>query len=218
VSGPIEETDALPLLPLLNGVPLPGGDIAVELARAGSIAAVRRANAYPDEDPRHNAVLVATQTDTNADRPTLDDLHPIVVHGRLVQISPGLPGRMSIAVRLERRARLTHLQQVGSYAVGTYEPVDETEDDPIMAGALAKAVQELLQKHDDLLPKAERTDERAEALGAIVDERTPGLVADATATHIELGSAHRAEILAELGSRGCDGCSSTSRMPCRRFA
>ena len=194
----IEDREALPLLALRSAAPLPGATLPVELGRAASVGAVRRANAYPREDPRHNRLVIAVQEDPLVERPHPSDLRPIAVVGVLEEILHGLPGRMTVLMRAGPRVRIVNHQKVGAYAMVTFEPVVEANEDSPVAHALAHALKGQLEKHDELLPVKAKTEVRRTRMADIKSLRSPGRVADVGITHIDVEEAKRIEALLEL--------------------
>lgn len=192
----IEDRDALPLLNLRGTAPLPGATLPVDLGRPASIGAVRRANAYTRDDPRHNRVIVSVQRDPLTDKPELDDLHPVAVVGVLEEILHGLPGRMTVLLRCGPRVHIANDQKVGAYSMVTHQPVIEVNDDSAMAYALANALVELVKTHDNMLPTKSKTDARARRRAELAAIRNPGRVADFAASHVDLEESARIELLA----------------------
>ncbi len=191
----IEDREALPLLCLRGAAPLPGATLPVDLARPASIGAVRRANAYNRDDPRHNRLVVTVQRDPLTDRPGLDDLHSVAVVGVLEEILHGLPGRMTVLLRCGPRVTIRNEQRVGAYSMVTHTPVIEVNDDTAMAFALANALQELIKRYDALLPVKAKTELRERRRQELERIRNPGRVADFAASHVDIDETTRIELL-----------------------
>jgi ATP-dependent Lon protease len=184
----------LPLLPLRGMALLPGVTIPVDLGRPGSVEAVRHAETLGGASS-HAQLLVAVQRDPMLDAPSLDDLHPIGVTGELVQVLHGLPGRLTALIRGVERVHLQGLQVQRAFLIGRYTPAVETMGDPTLAVALAGALQDLVQRHDELLSKESNNRQRQAALAALRSERAPGRVADMVAAHVDIDTAARLELM-----------------------
>lgn len=170
----------------------------VELGRPQSVDAVRRSGAFPVGDERRKRLVVAIQRDPLVERPTLEDLHEIGILAELEEVLHGIPGRMTVLLQVHGRVRITNMQQLGTYAMATHEPLELGTGDIAMLAALASALQDLVRKHDDILPKKARTDARRQRREELVLERDPGRVADLAAAHIDIEEDVSVELLLEL--------------------
>ncbi len=187
----------LPLLPLRSMNLFPGVTLRVDLGRPGSVEAVQQAM-----DRRTNGserrLLVATQRDPLDESPGLSGLHEIAVVGEIVQVVQGMPGRLNVQVRGVERVRLTGLSSTGDHLRGWYAPAPEQLEDATYAYALAGALQDLVAKHDELLPANRKGQQREAALVELRNARAPSLVSDMAAAHVELESEDRIALLQEL--------------------
>jgi len=188
----------LPLLPLRSLALFPGVARPIDLGRAASVNAVRKADERRRGGPRTRLIVVATQREPMIERPDIDDLHPVGVLGELVQVLHGVPGRVTSIVRGLERVHLLDVEQGREYLQARFQRAHETSGDPTLAHALAGALRDLLKQHDGLLPANAKTRARAEILNAILAERSPGRVADMCASHVELDHGERVSILQEL--------------------
>jgi ATP-dependent Lon protease len=188
----------LPLLPLRTLTLLPGLGQPVELGRAASVDAVRRARERPATDPLLNLLVVATQRDAMVERPDLDDLHPIGVLAEVTQALQGVPGRMTAVVRGIERVRLIEIDVRAGRADVKFGRAHETTGDPTLAYAYAGALQDLVKQHEGLMPAANKNRTRAQSLAVLLAERAPGTVADLAAAHVGLEPAEMIELLHEL--------------------
>ncbi len=143
-------------------------------------------------------VIVATQRDPLVERPELDDLYPVGVLAEVTQALHGVPGRMTAIVRGLERVRLLGLHRGADVTTVSYQRAHETMGDPTLAYALAGALQDLIKQHDELLPAASKNRNRAQTLAVLTAERSPGVVCDLTAAHLELESEEAIEVLLEL--------------------
>jgi ATP-dependent Lon protease len=188
----------LPLLPLRTLTLLPGPAQPVELGRAASVDAIRRAKDRGAGDPLHNLVVVATQRDAMIERPTLEDLHPVGVLAEVTQALHGMPGRMTAVVRGIERVRLLEVDHDGGRADARFGRARETMGDPTLAYAYAGALQDLVKQYEGLQPNNAKNRQRTQALGVLAAERAPGLIADLAASHVGLDPTEAVDILHEL--------------------
>ena len=186
----------LPLLPLRSMTLLPGLSQPVELGRPTSVDAVRRARETDNRDLR-GLIVVATQRDPMTELPMHEDLHPVGVLAEVTQALQGVPGRMTALVRgVERVHLLDVLPSPGQLDV-QWQRAHEAMGDPTLAYALAGALQDLVKQHDSLLPASAKTKQQAQSLAVIGAERSPALIADLCATHVDLDGTEMLEVLSE---------------------
>lgn len=167
----------LPLLPLRTLTLLPGLAQHVELGRAASVDAVRRARERPSGDPLTSLIVVATQRDAMVERPDIDDLHDIGVLAEVTQALAGMPGRMTAVVRGIERVRLLHVELGPGRTDVHFARAHETTGDPTLAHAYAGALQDLVKQHESLLPASNKNRQRAQSLAMLLAERVPGAIA-----------------------------------------
>ncbi len=179
-------TGVLPLLPLRTLTLLPGLAQPVELGRAASVDAVRRARERPAGDPLHNLVVVATQRDAMIERPHLDDLHPVGVLAEITQALQGMPGRMTAVVRGVERVRMLAVEQQSGRCDVQFQVAHESMGDPTLAYAYAGALQDLVKQYEGLQTQTSKNRQRAQALSVLLAERSPALFADLAAAHVGL--------------------------------
>ena len=103
------------LIPLRQLVALPGTSIVLDIGRELSKIAVNEAQ---EDDGR---VLLFTQIRADDEQPTMDDLYPVGVFGRVIKVeeNPSIRG-YKITVEVECRAQLTQLDFDADYMRGQY--------------------------------------------------------------------------------------------------
>ncbi|HEY8375413.1 MAG TPA: LON peptidase substrate-binding domain-containing protein, partial [Nannocystis sp.] len=189
-------TGPLPLLPLRGAIVLPGATSQVDLGRTSpAMQAVRAA-----QDRSRGGVgrvIAALLRDTSAALPELDQLYPVAILCEVVQVLAGTPGRTSVVLRGISRVRLQDVYSERDYQIVEFDPAAEIVREPTLAYALAGALQDLVKQHDSLQPPAAKTKARAQALAAILAERSPSTIADLTAAHIEVEGGERLAIQQE---------------------
>lgn len=177
---------------------LPGLAQPVELGRPSSVDAVRRARACPRGDARANLIVVATQRDSMIERPTADDLYPIGVLAEVTQALQGVGGRMTAIVRGIERVRILSLEDRGTEVDVVFQRAHETMGDPTLAYALAGALQDLVKRHESLLPANTKNRARAQTLAVLLAERAPATICDLAAAYVGIDPSELIETLHEL--------------------
>ena len=96
------------VIPLRQLVALPGTSIVLDIGRELSKTAVNKAE---EDDGR---VLLFTQIRADDEQPTMDDLYPVGVFGRVIKVeeNPSIRG-YKITVEVESRVQLTQRDTVG---------------------------------------------------------------------------------------------------------
>jgi ATP-dependent Lon protease len=186
------------MLPLRSLTILPGLAQPVELGRATSVDAVRRARHRTLGDPNTNLIIVATQRDALTELPEIDDLNPIAILAEITQALHGVPGRMTAIVRGIERVKLLEVEMSPGRLDARWQRAHESMGDPTLAYALAGALQDLAKQHEGLLPATEKNKQRAQALAVIAAERSPAMIADLCAAHIGLRADELLDVLTEL--------------------
>ncbi len=201
--APTSATGPVPLLPLRGVSILPGLTAPVDLSRQSpAMQAVRRAgerrdskDPRPENEPRGRIVVGILRENTAT--PDLDQLYPVGVVCEVVQVLPGTPGRMSVVLRGIGRVRLLDLYSERDHLVVRVETAVDTMRTSTLAYALSGALQDLVKQHDTLMPTAAKTKQRAQGLAAILAERSPGMVADLCAAHLDLTDEDKLSVLLE---------------------
>ena len=198
--APPSATGPVPLLPLRGVSILPGLTAPVDLSRQSpAMQAVRRAGERRDPrkegEPRGRIVVGILRENTAT--PDLEQLYPVGVVCEVVQVLPGTPGRMSVVLRGIGRVRLLDLYSERDHLVVRVETAVDTMRTSTLAYALSGALQDLVKQHDTLLPTASKTKQRAQGLAAILAERSPGMIADLCAAHLDLTDEDKLSVLLE---------------------
>ncbi|WP_434427909.1 endopeptidase La [Nannocystis pusilla] len=190
-------TGPLPLLPLRGAIILPGAAQPVDLGRSSpAMQAVRAAQ----DRARGGAgrVIAVLLRDTSAATPDLDQLYPVAIACEVVQVLAGTPGRTSVTLRGLSRVRLHDIYPERDYQIAEFDAAAEIVHEPTLAYALAGALQDLVKQHDGLQPTAAKSKARAQAQATILAERSPSLIADLSAAHVELDGDERLAIQQEV--------------------
>ncbi len=192
-----DQPETLPLLPLLTVPLFPGTSSSLDVGRGTPASmAIQHAFNRSRRDRSGRMVAVATMRE-NHNSPPLEQLHPIAMLGEIAQIQPGMPGRLSVLVRGLHRISLLSVSSEREFQLTRVVRTHEPNDEPTLAYALSGALQDLIKQHDNLLPASSKTKARNQALQTILAQRSPGLIADLCAAHIELEVAERLVVLQE---------------------
>lgn len=187
----------LPLVCLSTLPVFPGAAAQVDLARGTTAAnAVRRASLHGNKKGSNLVVIGIRRTDERSPV-TLDTLHPVGLLAEVLQLHAGIPGRLAVMVRGLCRVNLLDLLDEHNYQVAQFSSCAEDLGELTLSYALSGALQDLIKRHDSLLPSASRTKARSQALAGIQALRRPSHVADMVAAHIELEPDDRTGLLVE---------------------
>ena len=183
-AGDVAIPDALPILPLRDGVVFPQTAVPLAVAQPGSIRLV-------DDVMRGNRLLaLVAQRDPQKEPAGLDDLHRVGTAGMIHQLARGADGSVRLMVQGLERVRLLDLLGTEPYLVGRIEVAGE----PVVAGpevdALRRAVVEIFGRLVAVSP--ELPDELAAGAPNVADPRQLVYFA---ASVIPLGAAARQELL-----------------------
>jgi ATP-dependent Lon protease len=169
----------LPLLALRDACLFPGAILPIELGRPLSIEAVQSATQISAIDPSHDRIVVAIQRSGVVERPSLDDLYPVGVLAQVAQVLHGLPGRVTVVVHGLRRVNLLGVRDQSAVQMVEVSASDEPLGDPSMAQAMAATLRDLIRRFSGYQQSDDKG--RRETFSAILQERSPGRVADLVA-------------------------------------
>ena len=177
---PHQQPQTLPLLPLRQGVILPGTVTPIPVGRQRSQAMVR------DLKPGDHFVL-AVQFDRSVEDPAIADLHPVAVLAEVRDTT--IQGSRSVLLAESlRRVRLVSLHVTESGWEAQTEPVTEvggnSEESKALAGSLRKLLSELAND--------------ATVHGILDQTDAPGLLADRVASFVDIPHERKAAVLHSL--------------------
>jgi ATP-dependent Lon protease len=182
--GEIAIPDALPILPLRDGVVFPQTAVPLAVAQARSVRLV-------DEVMRGNRLLaLVAQRDPQKEPASLEDIYPVGTAGVIHQLARGADGSVRLIVQGLERVRLLDLVGTDPYLVGRVQ----TAGDQIVTGpevdALRLAVVEIFGRLVAVSP--ELPDELAANAPSIGDARQ---LVYFVGSVVSLGAAARQELL-----------------------
>ena len=170
----------LPLLPLRQGVSLPGTVTPIPVGRERSQAVVR-------DLKTGDQLVLAVQFDRSVEDPAIADLHPVAVLAEVRDTK--IQGSRSIVVAESlERVQLVSLHVSGGRWEAQVEPVIELGGDSEESKALAKSLRELLSELAN----------DATVRGILAQTSAPGLLADRVASFIDMSHERKAEVLHAL--------------------
>jgi ATP-dependent Lon protease len=182
--GEIAIPDALPILPLRDGVVFPQTAVPLAVGQARSVRLV-------DEVMRGNRLLaLVAQRDPQKEPASLEDMYPVGTAGVIHQLARGADGSVRLIVQGLERVRLLDLVGTDPYLVGRVQ----TAGDQIVTGpevdALRLAVVEIFGRLVAVSP--ELPDELAANAPSIGDARQ---LVYFVGSVVSLGAAARQELL-----------------------
>jgi ATP-dependent Lon protease len=183
-AGEIVVPDALPLLPLRDGVVFPQTAVPLAVAQPRSVRLV-------DEVMRGNRLLaLVAQRDPQKEPADLDDLHRVGTAAVIHQLARGADGSVRLMVQGLERVRLVDLVGAEPYLIGRVEVIGDQLVEAPEVDALRRAVVEIFGRLVAVSP--ELPDELAASAPNIGDPRQ---LVYFVASVVPLGVAARQELL-----------------------
>ncbi len=177
------KTNQYPLLPLRRGVLLPGTVSTLPIGRSRSLALV---NAVRTGD----LLVIASQSDPDAENPSVADLVPIGVLAKITRIARNKDGSARMVVEATERVHLRDNVQTEPFLRVEIEPVVELGGD----SPEAKAIAEALAVHVNELAGSAGV-----SLAVAVRKTTnPSRLADAVGAHLQLERESEVAVLMTL--------------------
>jgi ATP-dependent Lon protease len=162
-AGDVTIPDALPILPLRDGVVFPQTAMPLAVGQARSVRLI-------DEVMRGNRLLaLVAQRDPQTEPTTLDDLHRVGTAGMIHQLARGADGSVRLMVQGLERVRVLDLIATEPYLVGRVERAAEPVAAAPETDALRRAVVEIFGRLVAVSP--ELPDELAASAQGVGDPR-----------------------------------------------
>ena len=168
ISTGAERAQSLPLLPLRDGVLLPGTVATIPVGRPQSVALIT-ATAVG------GVIAVGVQKDATVLDPTLDDLHSVAVVARVTKVQR-MPRGYQVTLEGQSRLRLEAIESREPFLTAKVRHIDDVADDDTRADELFEALRAELED-----VKISATGAFARALEHLLNEENPGRLADRTA-------------------------------------
>ncbi len=183
-----EEIVQLPIIPLRNTVIFPGVVLPVDIGREKSLAVTKLAS---KQENLH--IAMATQTKAEMDDPSTEDLYPTAVEIVVMRVMQVASNRATVLCRGLHRLRLLSIEEREGIQWGSFTKVSEIGQDDVEAQGLGLAVRDSIKQLILLSPAI------PEETNALLDQvRSPGLLADVAASHLELPLSDKIELLSQL--------------------
>ncbi len=175
-----QSNETLPLLPLRQGVILPGTVTPVPVGR-------ERTRAMVAELEPGDRIVFAVQFDRSVEDPAIADLHPVGVVAEVKDTKLQGDRAILLAEAIER-VQIASLHVTDSRWEAEVEPVTEHGGDSEESKALAKSLREVLSELAN----------DANVRNALAQTDAPGLLADRVASFVDMPQERKAEVLHAL--------------------
>ncbi|GAX91115.1 endopeptidase La [Effusibacillus lacus] len=165
----------LPLLPLRGLLVYPTMVLHLDVGREKSVRALEKAMV------KDNLIVLASQTETDIDDPSPDDIFPMGTVAKVKQMLKLPNGTIRVLVEgLSRAKVLEYTETDDHYEVDIFE-IDEHEEADPEVQALMRAVIQQFEQYVKISKKA-----NPETVAAVTDIEEAGRLADAIASHLTL--------------------------------
>jgi ATP-dependent Lon protease len=179
-----------PLLPLRDVVVYPHMVIPLFVGRDKSIEALEAAMAGDKQ------VLLVAQRDPGEDDPGRDGIYSLGTVATILQLLKLPDGTVKVLVEGEQRARIEHVEELGTYQVARAVPLEESELDDRESEVLIRSLMSQFEQFVQLGKKVP-----AEVLSSLSSIEEPGRLVDTMAAHLTLKLDQKQEILEILPLR-----------------
>ncbi|TNE47539.1 MAG: endopeptidase La [Deltaproteobacteria bacterium] len=185
----LEQHQALPLLPLRNGVFFPGGVISLNVGRQKSIALIKAA------DPTETMLAIITQKDPEIEEPQEDDLYRVGTLARILKIQKTGRNTYSLMVQGVQRISLERIISDEPYWMAEVTPIiEETDKDDLQVHALDQTLRKVAREVMKLTPELPRGAEKM-----LSDIKEPGQLADMIASTLDISLEEKMKVLSTFG-------------------
>lgn len=174
-----------PMMPLREVVIFPRSITPLFVGRNSSIAAIDAANG---SIMKH--IFLVLQRDKGKDKPEEEDLYPVGVICKLLQVLRMPDGNVKALFEGLYRAKWSGIRDEGAFQVASVEKLHETDSRPEEQTALVSAVRQTLEEYGKANNKLSQ-----ELLLSIMANRQAGPLADAIMPHLKADYQKKQEIL-----------------------
>jgi ATP-dependent Lon protease len=186
---PVEQANApggrvVPMLPLRDIVVFPHMVVPLFVGRAKSIEALEHAMEH-DRD-----LLLCAQKEAGEDEPAEQDIHTVGTLGSIIQLLRLPDGTVKVLVEGRARARIRRFEQHAPFFACEIETIDDGADAGVEVDALVRTVHGAFETFVKLNKKVP-----PETLNTVAAIQSPGRLADAIVSHLNLKIADRQELL-----------------------
>ena len=172
----IASTSLVPVMPLREVVMFPRSIMPLFVGREASMKAIEAAQACAGKQ-----IYLVTQKEPELEKPSPEQLFPVGVICRVLQV-PRLPdGTIKVLFEGVRRARWTALEDGPTCLMAAVEDMSQHEGRPDERSALVRAVHEALEEYGKINKKISQ-----DAMLSMQALEDPGALADAVLPHLKV--------------------------------
>ncbi|MGH7040521.1 MAG: LON peptidase substrate-binding domain-containing protein, partial [Acetobacteraceae bacterium] len=186
--APLQQGDALPVLPLRDIVVFPHMIVPLFVGREKSVRALE---AVMKDDKQ---ILLVAQKNASQDDPAADDIYRVGTISTVLQLLKLPDGTVKVLVEGGKRARITDFKETQSYFEAVIEPVEDTPGEGKELEALSRTVVSQFEQYIKLNKKI-----APEVLVSLNQIEDASKLADTVAAHLNLKIAEKQEVLEIAG-------------------
>ena len=172
----IANTSLIPVMPLREVVMFPRSIMPLFVGREASMKAIEAAQAGVGKQ-----IFLVTQKEPELEKPSPEQLFPVGVVCRVLQVLRLPDGTIKVLFEGVRRARWTSLEDGPSCLLAGVEDTPQTEGRPEERSALVRAVHEALEEYGKINKKISQ-----DAMLSMLALEDPGALADAVLPHLKV--------------------------------
>ncbi|WP_083928807.1 endopeptidase La [Geopsychrobacter electrodiphilus] len=177
----------LPLLPLRDIVIFPHMVAPLFVGRPQSIAALEAA------EKADKKIFLTTQLNPQTESPCFEELYPLGVCGKIVQMLKLPDGTVKVLIEGVERARLNNLRDDGALLLAEIELLEDEPASLIEANSVMRAVR---NSFDNYIGLSKKIPAEVSVTSAAITE--PSMFADTVSAHLQIPISDRQELLEQL--------------------
>ena len=172
----IASTSLVPVMPLREVVMFPRSIMPLFVGREASMKAIEAAQACAGKQ-----IYLVTQKEPELEKPSPEQLFPVGVICRVLQVLRLPDGTIKVLFEGVRRARWTALEDGPTCLMAAVEDMPQHEGRPEERSALVRAVHEALEEYGKINKKISQ-----DAMLSMQALEDPGALADAVLPHLKV--------------------------------
>ena len=184
----IANTSLIPVMPLREVVMFPRSIMPLFVGREASMKAIEAAQACAGKQ-----IYLVTQKEPELEKPSPEQLFPVGVICRVLQVLRLPDGTIKVLFEGVRRARWTALEDGPTCLMAAVEDMPQHEGRPEERSALVRAVHEALEEYGKINKKISQ-----DAMLSMQALEDPGALADAVLPHLKVDYVKKQQAL-EMG-------------------